>query len=98
MIKNFLLITLRSMMKSKVYLFINIFGMAIAIGCCITAYFNWSFNASFDGVHKNASQIYRINSIRHFQDSDTEYGITPMPLPEIARANVKDITHITRYL
>ena len=98
MIKNYFLITLRSMMKSKVYLFINIFGMAISIGCCITAYYNWDFNASFDAVHKNASQIYRINSTRHFQDQDTDYGITPLPLPEIARANIKDITHITRYM
>jgi putative ABC transport system permease protein len=98
MIKNYLLITLRSMMKSKVYLFINIFGMAIAIGCCITAYYNWNFNSSFDAVHENGSSIYRINSIRHFQDSDREYGITPMPLAEVARANVKDITRITRYV
>lgn len=98
MIKNYFLITLRSMMKQKVYLFINIFGMAISIGCCITAYFNWNFNASFDTVHQNASSIYRINSIRHFQDRDTEYGVSPVPLAEVARANVKDITHITRYM
>jgi hypothetical protein len=97
MIKNYLLITLRSMMKSKVYLFINIFGMAISIGCCITAYYNWEFNASFDSIHENASSIYRINSIRRFQDSDQEFGVTPMPLSEIARANVKDITHVSRY-
>jgi putative ABC transport system permease protein len=97
MIKSYFLITLRSMMKSKAYLFINMFGMAIAIGCCIAAYFNWNFNASFDLSHKNASSIYRINSIRHFQDADTQYGVTPVPLAEIARANVKDISAITRY-
>ena len=85
-------------MKSKVYLFINIFGMAISIGCCITAYYNWEFNASFDSIHKNASSIYRINSVRRFQDRDTEYGITPMPLSEIVRANMKDVTHTTRYI
>lgn len=39
MIKNFLLITFRSMMKNKLYLFINIFGMAIAIACCIIGFF-----------------------------------------------------------
>lgn len=98
MLKNYFLITLRSMMKSKVYLFINIFGMAISIGCCITAYYNWDFNNSFDKVHENASSIYRVNSIRRFQDSDTQYGVTPMPLAEVARENVKDITHITRYV
>jgi len=98
MIKNYFLITLRSMMKSKVYLFINIFGMAISIGCCITAYFNFDFNNSFDSIHENAATIYRINSIRRFQDRDTEYGITPMPLPEIVRANIQDVTHVARYV
>src|SRR4051812_12799629 len=98
MIKNYLLITLRSMLKSKIYLFINIFGMAISIGCCITAYYNWNFNASFDSSHENKTQVYRINSTRHFQDQDTDYSIVPLPLPEIVRANAKDITHITRYV
>ncbi|MEJ0029224.1 MAG: hypothetical protein WDO15_02100 [Bacteroidota bacterium] len=97
MFKNYFLITLRSMLKSKVYMFINVIGMAISIGCCITAYYNWNFNASFDNNHQNASEIYRINSIRHFQDRDTEYGVSPLPLAEIARANMKDITRITRY-
>lgn len=96
MFRNFFLITLRSMLKSKVYLFINIFGMAISIGCCITAYFNWDFNNSFDSNHKNASSIYRINSIRKFQNRETEFGITPTPLPEYVRSNVKDITHVSR--
>lgn len=97
MIKNYLLITLRSMMKSKVYLFINIFGMAISIGCCITAYYNWNFNAAFDSVHSNASELYRINSIRHFQDADSEYGLAPLPLAEVAKANIKDISAISRF-
>ena len=48
-------------------------------------------------VHENASTIYRINSIRHFQDSDREFGVSPLPLAEIVRANVKDITAISRY-
>jgi putative ABC transport system permease protein len=97
MIKNYLLITLRSMLKSKVHLFINIFGMAISIACCITAYYNWDFNAQFDTAHEKASSIYRINSIRDFQNRDIEYGVSPMPLAEIARSNSKDITAITRY-
>ncbi len=97
MIKNYLLITLRSMLKSKVHLFINVFGMAISIGCCIVAYYNWNFNAAFDTVHENAPSIYRINSVRDFQNKEIEYGLAPMPLAEIARANAKDITAVTRY-
>ena len=51
MFKNFLLITLRSMMKNKLFIFINVFGMAIAIACCIVAYFAYEFEATFDENH-----------------------------------------------
>lgn len=97
MLKNYFLITLRSMMKSKVYLFINLIGLAIAIGCCITAYFNWRFNMAFDSNHENAAQIYRINSVRSFEGRETAFGIAPVPLGDIARDNVKDFTAVSRY-
>ncbi len=97
MFKNYLLITFRSIMKSKFYIFINILGMAIAIACCITAWYNYDFNASFDDHHNNASEIYRVNMVRDFQGKTTEYGLVPIPLGEIVRENSKDITNSTRY-
>lgn len=97
MFKNYLLITVRSMMKSKVYIFINIVGMAIAIACCITAWYNYDFNASFDDHHCKAAEIYRVNSLREFQGSITEFGHAPVPLGEAIRENVKDIDALSRY-
>ncbi|MEK6783635.1 MAG: ABC transporter permease [Bacteroidota bacterium] len=97
MIKNFLLITLRSMMKNKLYLFINIFGMGIAIASCIVAYFNYDFNLSFDNNHINAPTIYRVNSIREFQNERTKYGYVPMALGNSIRQNVSDVDRTIRY-
>ena len=51
MLKNFFLITLRNMMKNKLFIFINVFGMAVAIACCIVAYFAYEYQATFDGNH-----------------------------------------------
>lgn len=97
MIKNYLLITFRSMMKNKLFLSINIVGMAISIACCIIGYFNWDFNNSFDSHHVNASTIYRINSIREFQGNQTTYGYTPIALGNAVRENVKEIDEVVRY-
>lgn len=91
------MITLRSMMKSKLYIFINILGMAISIACCITAYYNWEFNASFDSYHKQAAEIYRVNSLRSFQNRITEYGNVPLPMGSIVRENFNDVKALTRY-
>lgn len=68
MIKNYILITFRSMMKNKLFIFINVIGLGISIASCIVAYFNYDFNRTFDSIHVNASTIYRVNSIREFQN------------------------------
>lgn len=97
MLKNYFLIALRSMMKSKLYIFINILGMAISIDCCITAYYNYDFNSSFDSYHQNAENLYRVNMVREFQGKVTEFGLVPVPLGETIRDNIADVQAITRY-
>jgi ABC-type antimicrobial peptide transport system permease subunit len=96
MIKNYLLITLRSMMKNKLFIFINIFGLAIGIACCIVAYFNWEFDAAFNSSHVNADKIYRVSTIREFEGKTTLYGHTPSPLGEVIRQNVSDVDKVVR--
>lgn len=97
MLKNYFLITLRSMMKNKLYIFINIFGMAISIGCCIVAFFHYDFNNSFDNNHVNASSIYRVNTTREFQGESTTYGYVPMGLGNAISENIADVGKVVRY-
>jgi ABC-type antimicrobial peptide transport system permease subunit len=97
MLKNHLLITLRNLFKNKLYIFINVVGMGIAIACCIIAYFNYDHNASFDENQANAESIYRIGSVREFQNELTEYGYAPIGLGNAIRQNVKDVDEVVRY-
>ncbi len=96
MIKNYLLITLRSMKKNKLFITINILGMAISIGCCIVAYFNWEYDAQFDRHHKNASSIYRVSSVREFEKASTLYGYAPVPLGAAIKQNIPDVDKVVR--
>ncbi|MGC3947423.1 MAG: ABC transporter permease [Chryseolinea sp.] len=97
MIKNYLLITFRNLFKNKLYIFINVVGMAIAIACCIIAYFNFDHNASFDENHKSAKTIYRIGAVREFQNELTAYGYAPIGLGNAIRQNVRDVDEVVRY-
>lgn len=97
MLKNFFLITLRNMMKNKLFIFINVFGMGVAIGCCIVAYFAYEHNATFDSVHKNGNQIYRVSSLREFDNQTTKFGYAPLPLGTIVKQNFKDVDRSSRY-
>ena len=96
MLRNFLLITIRNLMKNKLFIFINVFGMGIAIACCIVAYFNWEFDARFNSHHHNAAQIYRVSSIREFEGQSTLYGHAPHPLGATIKQNIPDVEKVVR--
>ena len=97
MLKNFILITLRNMMKNKLFIFINLFGMGVAIACCIVAFFAYEYEATFDAVHKNGNEIYRVSSVREFDNQTTKFGFAPLPLRGIVTQNFKDVDKSTRF-
>lgn len=97
MIKNHLLITLRSMMKNRVFIIINVLGMGIAISCCIVSYFAYEYNATFDASHVNGQSVYRVSALRKFENTLTSYGYAPLPLREMVDKNVGEAKQSTRY-
>lgn len=96
MIKNYLLITLRSMMKNKLFILINVFGLAIGIGCCIVAFFNWEFDTIFNTHHVHADKIYRVSQVREFEGTERLYGYTSLPMGPTVRQNIPDAEKVTR--
>ncbi|MEK6783636.1 MAG: ABC transporter permease [Bacteroidota bacterium] len=98
MIKNYLLITFRSLMKNKLFILINVFGMGIAIACCIVAYLNWDYSDKWDAGHVNVDKIYRVQFKREFQDKHERYGMAPMPLANYIKQNFKDVNKTVRYM
>ncbi|MCD9014289.1 ABC transporter permease [Parachryseolinea silvisoli] len=96
MIKNYLLITLRSMMKNKFFIFINIFGLAIGIACSIVAYFNWEYDHTFNKNHVNAGEIYRVSPLRKFDGTTELHTVVNIPLASAIRQNMPDVDQVTR--
>jgi putative ABC transport system permease protein len=97
MIKNYLLITFRSLKKNKLFILINVFGMGIAIACCIVAYVNWDYAADWDKTQVNAHKIYRVQFNREFQGNHERYGTAPMALASYVRQNFKEVSKVVRY-
>src|SRR3569833_2216692 len=60
MIKNFLTISLRNLMKRKGYTALNILGLTIGIACCLLIFQYVYYERSNDSFQKNTSQIVRI--------------------------------------
>jgi len=97
MLKNYLKITFRSLMKNKLFAFINVFGLGVALACCIVAYLNWEYNAKFDTYHENAHKIYRINFTRITNGQPVQVGTSPLPLGHTIRESISQIDQVIRY-
>jgi putative ABC transport system permease protein len=68
MIKNYLKIAFRAILRDKLSSFINIFGLALAMCCCLLIYIFIKDELSYDRYHANANRTYRIT--RNFLSPD----------------------------
>src|SRR5688572_4486722 len=59
MLKNFLTLAIRNLLKRKLYSFINIFGLAMGVAVCLVILKYVDFELSYDKFHSKADRIYR---------------------------------------
>ena len=98
MLKNYLLVTFRNLLKNRVFTLINILGLGIALSVCIVAFFNHMFNYEFDRSHLNFDKIYRINSFRDMEGRDQEHGIVPATLGLQVKKDIPGIEKAARLM
>ncbi len=60
MLKNYVKIAIRNLARYKGYAFINIFGLATGIICCLLIYLYVQDELSYDKFNENADRIYRV--------------------------------------
>jgi ABC-type antimicrobial peptide transport system permease subunit len=96
MLKNYLLVTFRNLLKNKVFTLINIVGLGMALAVCIVAFFNHMFSYEFDRMHENFREIYRINCFRDMQGREQEYGMVPSTLGLRVKEDIPGILRATR--
>ncbi|MBX2815202.1 MAG: ABC transporter permease, partial [Saprospiraceae bacterium] len=98
MLQNYFKIAWRNLRKNRTYVIINVLGLGIALACCIVAYLNWEYNATYDGHHEHAEEIYRVNFIRQMGGRDIANGSCPMPLALAVQQNIPQVEEAVRYL
>jgi len=60
MLKNYLKIAIRNLLKQKGYTFINVFGLAIGMACCILIFLLIRHEWSYDTFHEKKDSIYSL--------------------------------------
>jgi len=81
MIRNYLKVAMRYLLRNKGYTSINILGLAIGITCCILIMMFVRSEFSYDKFHSKSGRIYRAWVKEHYVDQDDIIDIvTPLPL------------------
>lgn len=96
MIKNYFKIAFRNLFKHKVYSFINIFGLAVGIACCLLIGLYIQNEWSYDTFHSKSDRIYRVWTQSRASDGQIKLHTgTPIPLGPALKENIPEIEQVT---
>jgi putative ABC transport system permease protein len=98
MILNYFKIAWRNMMKNKAFSFINIFGLAIGLTCCmlITVYIR--YECSYDAYQPDVKDVYQMRTDFSQQGKHFILPATPTPMAAQLVHDFPEIKQATRVL
>src|SRR5690349_18749648 len=102
MLKNYLRIAFRTLLRNKSYVIINTFGLGISLACCITSYIIVAYNIEFDDFHSadKVENIYKVHA--HFAERDNnatfQQNMAPYTLGPAAAHDIAGVEDFCRYI
>jgi ABC-type antimicrobial peptide transport system permease subunit len=93
MLKNYLLVTFRNLIKNGFYSFINIAGLALGITCSILILLWVADETSFDKFHPKADRLYQVWVNAHFDGRVNSWTSVPLPTYEELKTADANIVH-----
>lgn len=98
MIKNYLKIALRNLLKHKTFSFINISGVALGLACFLLLSIYVKDELSYDRYNANGDRIYRVNRTFLSKDGSTSLrlGHTAPPFAPLIKQDFPDVEQTVR--
>ena len=98
MLKNYLKVAWRNLLKDKTNTSLNIIGLSVAFAVAILLGMAALYQLSFDNFHENGASIYKIVRTQQTPKGPEAGTVQPAPLTPSLRAEVPGVQKITRYL
>ena len=94
MIKNYLMVAWRNLLKNKIYSFLNITGLAVGLASFLLIALYIMDELSYDRYNVNADRIYRINSDIKLGGGELHMPVTSDMMGQLL---IKDYPAIEQY-
>jgi len=99
MLRNYLKVAWRNLLRHKGYSFINIFGLAAGLGSCLMILLWVQDELGYDRFHSNAAAIYRVVAqIAEPAGGNESIAVLPPSLGPALKAEFPEIRQTARHL
>ncbi len=95
MLRNYLTVAFRNVIKNKVFSIINIFGLGIGLAACLLIFQFVSFELSYDNFNEKLDRTYRVTNDRFQNGKLIQHGT--IMYPTIGPTMAKDFPEIEEY-
>lgn len=96
MLVNYIKIAFRSLLKNRVYSFINIFGLTIGIVSVVLIMMFVSHEYSFDKFHAKKANLYKVTLERKYPTYNTFYSIIPHSFAQVMVEDFPEVREAVR--
>jgi len=98
MLKNYFKIALRSLIKSKGFSFINVFGLALGTICCLYILLYVKEEYSYDEHHEKAELIYRVTTRVDGEEAPNYMATTSPPIAAALKEDFPEVEEAFRFV
>jgi putative ABC transport system permease protein len=98
MIRNYFMIALRSLGRSRVHSTINILGLSLGIACCLLILLFIRDEWTYDAFHTKADRIYRVYAREDWGENQQFFNtVTPFPMGPALKDNFPEVEQQVRF-
>ena len=98
MLRNYLKIAWRNLLKSKIFSFINIVGLSIGLTCCMLISIYIYNELNFDSYHQHIERLFQLGTTFVKDGKDFRTSNTPAPMAEAMKLEFPEIDDVARIM
>jgi len=98
MLKNYLKIAWRNLMKNKLFSFINIAGLSVGLACCMLIVLYIYNELAYDSYHNNVKRLYQVGGIFITDGKEDRFPCSPAVTAQNMKQDFPEIEQTARML
>ncbi|MEP0547445.1 MAG: ABC transporter permease [Rhodothermales bacterium] len=95
MLKNYLVVALRSLHRQKGYAALNVVGLSVGLACAFFILLWITSEVRYERFHENGDNLYRVMRHAEFGGEVQTWHAVPTPLAEVLEADYPEVEHAT---